>query len=45
MAGIVARGETPILHAAADNVSAIRLYETLGYQLRRKMAFAALSPA
>lgn len=29
-AGIKARGETPFLHAAASNASAIRLYESLG---------------
>ncbi len=27
---IVARGDTPFLHAAADNDNAIRLYRTLG---------------
>ncbi|QTO20362.1 GNAT family N-acetyltransferase [Burkholderia seminalis] len=29
------RGETPFLHVFSDNVSAIRLYEGLGFQLRR----------
>ncbi|RKF38179.1 GNAT family N-acetyltransferase [Paraburkholderia fungorum] len=29
------RGETPFLHVLSDNVSAIRLYERLGFQLRR----------
>lgn len=29
------RGETPFLHVFSDNVSAIRLYERLGFQLRR----------
>jgi ribosomal protein S18 acetylase RimI-like enzyme len=28
-------GETPFLHVFSDNVSAIRLYERLGWQLRR----------
>jgi ribosomal protein S18 acetylase RimI-like enzyme len=41
-AGIRARGETPFLHAAASNVHAIRLYETLGFRLRRKLLFSAL---
>ena len=38
-AGIAARGETPFLHAAADNVNAIRLYKTLGFVHRRDVAF------
>ncbi|MFL9902556.1 GNAT family N-acetyltransferase [Paraburkholderia fungorum] len=28
------RGETPFLHVFSDNISAIRLYERLGFQLR-----------
>jgi predicted GNAT family acetyltransferase len=36
-ARICARGETPFLHAFASNVNAIRLYETLGFELRSKM--------
>ena len=40
-AGIVARGETPFLHAAADNVNAIRLYKSLGFIHRRDVAFVA----
>ena len=39
--GIVERGETPFLHASAANVSAIRLYEALGFRLRRELTFAA----
>ncbi|SEP04514.1 GNAT family N-acetyltransferase [Amycolatopsis saalfeldensis] len=35
-AGIRDRGETPFLHAAATNTNAIRLYETLGFRLRRR---------
>jgi GNAT superfamily N-acetyltransferase len=37
--GIRERGETPFLHAAAANTSAIRLYESLGFRLRRQMPF------
>jgi ribosomal protein S18 acetylase RimI-like enzyme len=43
-AGIAARGETPYLHAAGDNVNAIRLYKTLGFAHRREVNFVALSP-
>ena len=39
--GIAERGETPFLHASAANVSAIRLYEVLGFRLRRELTFAA----
>jgi ribosomal protein S18 acetylase RimI-like enzyme len=38
-AGIVARGERPLLHAASDNTNAIRLYQDLGFSLRRHIAF------
>lgn len=34
--GIRARGEVPFLHARADNVTAIRLYESLGFTLRKR---------
>jgi ribosomal protein S18 acetylase RimI-like enzyme len=37
--GIRARGETPFLHTAAENTNAIRLYEALGFRLRRTTAF------
>ena len=36
---ITARGETPFLHAVATNTSAIRLYESLGFELRRTIVF------
>lgn len=41
-AGIRARGETPFLHAAADNTNAIRLYESLGFRLRREVMFGSV---
>jgi ribosomal protein S18 acetylase RimI-like enzyme len=41
-AGIKSRGETPFMHAAATNVNAIRLYESLGFLLRRKNRFLSL---
>jgi ribosomal protein S18 acetylase RimI-like enzyme len=40
-AGIAARGETPFLHAAADNTGAIRLYEAMGFTHRRTVRFVA----
>ncbi|MFE9724928.1 GNAT family N-acetyltransferase [Streptomyces sp. NPDC005794] len=44
--GIRERGETPFLHAAGSNTSAIRLYESLGFALRRKTSFlSAVVPA
>jgi ribosomal protein S18 acetylase RimI-like enzyme len=39
--GIRARGETPFLHASARNTGAIRLYESLGFRLRRRTVFFA----
>jgi Predicted acetyltransferase len=41
-AGIRARGETPFMHAAADNTNAIRLYESLGFRLRREVRFGSV---
>lgn len=40
--GIRARGEQPLLHAAAINTNAIRLYEALGFKLRIRTTFAVL---
>jgi ribosomal protein S18 acetylase RimI-like enzyme len=40
--GIRQRGETPFLHAAATNTNAIRLYEKLGFRLRRTVPFGAV---
>ena len=39
--GIRERGETPFLHTGAGNTDAIRLYESLGFRLRRRTAFLA----
>lgn len=41
-AGIRDRGETPLLHAAATNVDAIGLYESLGFRLRRRSRFLGI---
>ena len=41
-AGIRGRGETPFLHAAASNVNAIRLYESMGFTLRDRPKFTFL---
>jgi predicted GNAT family acetyltransferase len=39
--GIRARGDIPFLHASASNTKAIRLYESLGFVLRRQRVFTA----
>ena len=41
-AGIRVRGEIPFLHAAAENVGAVRLYEALGFAVHRKPLFLAV---
>jgi ribosomal protein S18 acetylase RimI-like enzyme len=41
-AGIVSRGEVPLLHAASDNTDAIRLYEAMGFTHRRLARFLAV---
>jgi ribosomal protein S18 acetylase RimI-like enzyme len=38
-AAIFGRGEIPFLHAAAENENAIRLYQSLGFSLRRPATF------
>jgi ribosomal protein S18 acetylase RimI-like enzyme len=38
-AGIRQRGDTPFLHASATNTGAIRLYESIGFTLRRRSEF------
>lgn len=40
-AGIRARGETPFLHTAASNTTAIRLYESIGFHRRRPTVFGS----
>lgn len=37
--GVRARGETPFMHASAANTGAIRLYQSLGFRLRREVTF------
>jgi ribosomal protein S18 acetylase RimI-like enzyme len=39
VAGIRAKGETPFLHAAATNTTAIQLYQHLGFTLRKELTF------
>lgn len=41
---ILARGETPYLHAWAENTPAITLYASIGYTPRATMNFAAITP-
>ncbi|GEE02745.1 hypothetical protein nbrc107696_31910 [Gordonia spumicola] len=41
-ANIVDAGSVPFLHAAADNVGAIALYEHLGFTVRSRVRFTAL---
>jgi ribosomal protein S18 acetylase RimI-like enzyme len=40
--GIRDRDERPLLHVAADNVCAIRLYEALGFETVRTLSFVGL---
>lgn len=37
--GVRERGDTAFMHASADNVNAIRLYEALGFRVRRRVTF------
>lgn len=39
--GIRERGELPFLHASAQNSTALRLYESMGFSLRRQRVFTA----
>jgi predicted GNAT family acetyltransferase len=36
------RGDVPFLHTVQDNVNAIRLYESIGFVLRRQVMFYAV---
>jgi ribosomal protein S18 acetylase RimI-like enzyme len=38
-AGIRARGETPFLHTGGANTTAIRLYQSIGFELRKETLF------
>ena len=40
---IIARGEAPYLHSYSENTSAIRLYDSLGFQIRCEMHAAVLT--
>jgi len=40
--GIIGRGQRPVLHLAQTNVGARRVYERLGFAVRRELAFAAV---
>ena len=40
--GIRRRGARAVMHAAASNTNAIRLYEKLGFTLRLRMAFSSV---
>jgi ribosomal protein S18 acetylase RimI-like enzyme len=42
---IAAEGDTPVLHVAATNEGARRVYERLGFTVRREVHFVALVPA
>jgi ribosomal protein S18 acetylase RimI-like enzyme len=41
-AGIEAGGDVPFLHVAAVNTGAIRLYEAMGFTLRREVLFSVV---
>jgi predicted GNAT family acetyltransferase len=44
IAAIRTRGETPFLHAIASNVSAVSLYEKLGFSIRTRLHVVKLMP-
>jgi predicted GNAT family acetyltransferase len=41
---ILDRGETPMLHVLASNTSAIRVYDQLGFTVRREQDVIGLRP-
>jgi predicted GNAT family acetyltransferase len=43
-ARIVARRETPMLHVAAGNEAARRVYERIGFRVRREVEVAVVRP-
>lgn len=43
MAGFAARGDIPFLHSYAGNAGAIRLYQSLGFEIRREMVAMVLA--
>lgn len=45
MADMTARGATPFLHSYAGNAHAIRLYEKLGFRIRRELVATVLARA
>ncbi len=45
IAGIHRRSERPFLHSAKSNTSAIRLYEQLGFRLRRELTITLIAAA
>jgi ribosomal protein S18 acetylase RimI-like enzyme len=42
MTRIIDRGETPFLHTDASNSGAIRLYQSIGFSVRRRVTFTIL---
>lgn len=44
-ANILARGDQVFLHTTADNAPAIRVYERLGFEIRRPMSFTSVRVA
>jgi predicted GNAT family acetyltransferase len=45
MRKIMKRGETPILHVRQENVSAVHLYQKLGFRTRRLINFVIIRSA
>ena len=45
MRGFQKRGDRPFLHCYGDNIGAIRLYEKMGFRLRRRLSLLVLALA